>query len=101
MLYYKKKIKMNTIVDVIGIKLKCLGASDGENIKKQKIKEYKRKYYILNREKVKQQFKKWYLKNREKKLKKSKERYLKNKETYLKQRKEYYLKNEEIGRAHV
>jgi hypothetical protein len=86
---------MNTIVNVTGITLKCLETSSGEDIKKQKIKEYKRKYYILNKEKVSQYSKKWYLKNKEIKNQKSKERYLKNKETYLKQRKEYYLKNEE------
>ena len=36
---------MNTIVNVTGLALKCLETSDGDDIKKQKIKEYKRKYY--------------------------------------------------------
>jgi hypothetical protein len=86
---------MNTIVNVTGLALKCLETSDGDDIKKQKIKEYKRKYYTLNKEKVNQYSKKWYLKNKERKSKKSKERYLKNKEIVSKQRKEWYLKNEE------
>ena len=54
---------MNTIVNVTGITLKCLETSNGDDIKKQKIKEYKIKYYILNKEKVSQYSKKWYLKN--------------------------------------
>jgi len=40
---------MNTIVNVTGMTLKCLETSDVNAIKKQKIKEHKRKYYILNR----------------------------------------------------
>jgi hypothetical protein len=41
-------------------------------IKKQKIKEHKRKYYILNREKNLLKSREWYKKNKEKKLKKIK-----------------------------
>ena len=86
---------MNTIVNVTGIALKCLETSDEKVIKKQKIKEYKKKYYILNTGKIKQYSKEWYLKNKEIQKKKSKERYLKNKEIVSKKRREWYLKNEE------
>jgi hypothetical protein len=57
---------MNTIVNVTGLALKCLETSDGDDIKKQKIKEYKRKYYTLNREKVNQYLKKEKVKNQKK-----------------------------------
>jgi hypothetical protein len=86
---------MNTIVNVTGMTLKCLETNENNAIKKQKIKEHKRKYYILNREKNLLKSREWYKKNKEKKLKKSKERYLKNKEIVSKQRKEHYLKNKE------
>ena len=77
---------MNEVINIIGLKKE-------ESIKKRK--EYKKKYYILNREKQLLKSKEWYLKNKERKTQKSKERYLKNKEVISKKRKENYLVNKE------
>jgi hypothetical protein len=67
-----KRRKMNTIVNITGITLKCLGASDESAIRKAK----RRKYDLL-----------YYLKNKEKLCKKSRLYKSKNKEKYALQRK--------------
>ena len=84
---------MNTIVNITGLTLKCLGASDENVTRKQKMKENSRKWYLKNREKHLQRTKEWYLKNKEKHQKLSKEWYLKNKDLKKQISKEWYLKN--------
>jgi len=94
---------MNTIVNITGITLKCLGASDENAIKKAKKKEARKKWYIKN-------YKNYRLKNLEKLKKqnnelkrkkwkedlefreKCKERHKKWKEKNKEHRKEYLKK---------
>jgi hypothetical protein len=75
-----KKRKMNTIVNITGITLKCLGASDENVIKKVRKKEYDKQQYLKNKERKKKLSNQWYLKNREKRKETNKQWYLKNKE---------------------
>jgi len=42
--------KMNTIVNITGITLKCLGPSDENAIKKAKKKEYDKQWYLKNKQ---------------------------------------------------
>jgi len=86
---------MNVTVNITGVTLKCLGVNDENDIKKQKLKEYKRKHYILNKEKILNSQRKYYLKNKEKRKKYTKEWNLKNIDKLKKQKKEWYLKNKE------
>jgi hypothetical protein len=108
-----RKRKMNTIVNITGLTLRCLEAGDGNVIKKQKqaIKaEYMRKWREKNKIKHREYKKKWRLKNLEKvklqdKIKrkkyktkiaeKSKDYYYKNKKRILKYAKLYRDKNRE------
>jgi hypothetical protein len=90
-----KRRKMNTIVNITGITLKCLGASDESAIKKAK----KRKWYLKNREKIIKKALKYYLENKEK-IKKRQEitkkiYYNNNREKINKRAREYYCKNKE------
>jgi hypothetical protein len=45
-----RKRKMNTIVNITGITLKCLGTSDENAIKKAKKKEYNKQWYLKNKQ---------------------------------------------------
>jgi hypothetical protein len=45
-----RKRKMNTIVNITGITLKCLGTSDENAIKKAKKKEYDKQWYLKNKQ---------------------------------------------------
>jgi hypothetical protein len=90
-----KRRKMNTIVNITGITLKCLGASDESAIKKAKKKEYGKQQYLKNKEKIKKLSNQWYLKNKEKRKETNKQWYLKNKEEKYKYNKQWYLKNKE------
>jgi hypothetical protein len=45
-----RKRKMNTIVNITGITLKCLGTSDENAIKKAKKKEYAKQWYLKNKQ---------------------------------------------------
>jgi hypothetical protein len=90
-----RKRKMNTIVNITGITLKCLGASDENVIKKVKKKEYDKQQYLKNKERKKKLSNQWYLKNREKRKETNKQWYLKNKERRKEINKQWYLKNRE------
>ena len=90
-----KKRKMNTIVNITGLTLKCLETGEENDIKKAKIKEYKRKHYILNKEKYLKSMSEWYLKNKENRKIYRIEWYKKNKELVLKRSKQYYENNKE------
>jgi hypothetical protein len=86
---------MNATVNITGVMLKCLGASDESAIKKAK----KRKWYLKNREKIIKKALKYYLENKEK-IKKRQEitkkiYYNNNREKINKRAREYYCKNKE------
>ena len=49
-----RKRKMNTIVNITGLTLKCLETGDENDIKKAKRKEYIKKWYLKNKEHKKQ-----------------------------------------------
>ena len=49
-----KRTKMNTIVNITGITLKCLGTSDESDIKKAKKRKYHKQWYLKNKEHKKQ-----------------------------------------------
>ena len=108
-----KRKKMNTIVNITGLTLKCLEASDENVIKKEK----KRKWYLKNRERIikkslkynsenKEKIKErkkitnYYYNNREKINKKAREYYYKNKEKKLLRNKIYRINNKEKVKAH-
>ena len=106
---------MNTIVNITGLTLKCLGTSGENAIKKAK----KRKWYLKNKEKIIKKASKYYLENKEKikkrqqitnkiyynnnreKIKeKSRKYYCKNKEKKLLKNKIYRINNKEKVKAH-
>ena len=76
---------MNTIVNITGLTLKLSNVNDENVIKKIKKKEYKKKYYILNKEKILKQQKSYFILNKEKMYKRAKEYYQKNKEKRINQ----------------
>jgi hypothetical protein len=92
-----KKIKMNTIVNITGLTLKCLETSD-ENVmltKKEKRKISARKFYLKNREEVIKRVSKYYLENKEEIKKRQKKitkkiYYNNNREKINKEKDEYY-----------
>ena len=91
---------MNTIVNITGITLRCLGTSDENAIKKAKKKEYQKKwdkkYRDNNKEKLRIS-KNIYVKNNKDKKKKWDKKYRdNNKEKISLQRKIYRQKNKQI-----
>jgi len=62
---------------------------------KERIKQYKKEWYLKNKERIKQYKKEWRLNNREKIIQQKKEHYLKNKKHYNQYAKEWRLKNKE------
>jgi hypothetical protein len=92
---------MNTIVNITGLTLKCLGTSDESAMltKKERRKIIGRKCYLKNKEKKLKKVKEYYLKNKEKLSKKSKITkriyYFNNKERLIKYQRNYYEKNRE------
>ena len=80
---------MNTIVNITGLTLKCLGASDESAIKNPDRKKYFKEWALNNQDKVKKRKINFKLKNPNY----NKEYYLKNKETILKKNKIYWSKN--------
>ena len=100
-----RKRKMNTIVNITGLTLKCLEAGD-ENVmltKKIKLKKVK-EYYLKNKEKIlkKQKIasKIYYSNNKEKIYEYQKNYYKKNREKRLLQCKKYRDNNKEKIKAH-
>ena len=89
-----KKRKMNTIVNITGLTLRCLKANDGNVIKKQKTKEYNKLYYLKNKEIILKKNKLYWDKNIEKINKYQKDRYEKNKKEINK--KKYLFKKERL-----
>ena len=91
---------MNTIVNITGLTLKCLEASDENDIKKAKKKEY----YLKNKEKILKKLKItgkiYYFNNKEKIQEYQKNYYIKNKEKKLLKCKEYRKNNKEKIKAH-
>jgi len=92
-----KRKKMNTIVNITGLTLKCLEASEEHAIKKAKKKEYAKQWYLKNKEKIIKKASKYYLENKEKikKRLKTTNYYNNNKEKINKKAREYYSKNKE------
>jgi len=86
---------MNTIVNITGLTLKLLNENVEKDMLKAKTKEYKRKYYILNKEKILNQQKKYYLKNKKRRKEYSIIYRNKNKEICKKNAKKWYLNNKE------
>ena len=89
-----RKRKMNTIVNITGLTLKCLETGDGNVIKKQKTKEYNKLYYLKNKEIILKKNKLYWDKNIEKINKYQKNRYEKNKKEI--NRKKYLFKKERL-----
>ena len=86
---------MNATVNITGVMLKCLGASDESAIKKIKEKEYNKQYYLKNKEKILKKNKK-YCNNHIGNIKKYQKEYReKNKEHLLKYIKLYRHENKE------
>ena len=67
--------------------------------KKEKIKEYKRKYYLANKEKMNAYMKQYRLENKEKLNKKSMEYYHNHKDIFYKANKRWYQNNKSYYRA--
>ena len=57
---------MNTIVNITGLTLNCLGQNDGIDIKKIEKKEYFKKYFLKNKKERLEYIKNWQIKNKEK-----------------------------------
>jgi hypothetical protein len=100
-----KKRKMNTIVNITGLTLKCLEAGDENAMLTKKIKIKKSKeYYLKNKEKIlkKQKIasKIYYSNNKEKISEYQKNYYKKNREKRLLQCKKYRDNNKEKIKAH-
>jgi len=84
-----RKRKMNTIVNITGLTLKCLEKNEKNVIKKTNRGKYFKEYYLKNINKFRKKKKNYLLKNPEY----NREYYLKNKETILKKNKIYWNKN--------
>jgi len=65
-----------------------------EKIRKYQ-KEYMKKYYIENKEKIRERTKEYYVENKEKLVDRSKEYHVRNREKILEKRKDYYSRNKE------
>jgi hypothetical protein len=87
-----RKRKMNTIVNITGLTLKCLGASDGNAIRKIKRKKWDKKYKEKNKEKIKI-IKKKYRENNKEKIKLQQKRYREKHKEKLKISKKIYRDN--------
>jgi len=88
---------MNTIVNITGITLKCLGASDESAIKKAKKKAYNKKWYQENKKRLltynKLRNKIYYQNNKNKIINRSINWQKNNESKYSKNRKNYYQNN--------
>ena len=88
---------MNTIVNITGLTLKCLGTSDESAIRKAKKKEYDKKYREKNKEKLliynKLRNKIYYQNNKNKIINRSINWQKNNKSKFSKNRKNYYQNN--------
>ena len=91
---------MNTIVNITGLTLKILNVNVEKDMQKAKIKEYKKKYYILNKEKILKINKKYYLENKENRKLYNINYRKKNKKVLKKQQKKWYLNNKEHKRQY-